>query len=176
MKSSSRAGARGILKSAPSLAVVIQSSFSWLSGSRKMLSSYVSSIETKIVQMDEIVSEAAMNISENAADKLVSLSVAICGSVQVVGKNTQLMETVSSILRESLKRADSGTVMTVELRVANNMELETGWNSTAQQPSEEKDLLGAGFIRLVASSHGGWLNADMENRRITLILPLAGAN
>ncbi len=135
-----------------------------------------SRIKTEIVQMDDIVSEAAMEISENAADKLVSLSVAICGNVQVAGKKTQLMETVSSIFREALKRADSGTVMTVELRVENNMELETTWKFTLQNTSEEKDLPGAGFIRLVASSHGGWLNADMEHGRITLILPMAGAN
>ncbi|MCD4706848.1 MAG: hypothetical protein K8S62_03830 [Candidatus Sabulitectum sp.] len=131
---------------------------------------------TEIVQMDEIVSEAAMDISEDAADKLVSLSVAICGTVEVAGRKSQLSETVSSILREALKKADSGTLMSVELRIENNMEMETSWTSVRQQASEEQDLLGAGFIRLVASSHGGWLSADMENRRITLILPLAGEN
>lgn len=135
-----------------------------------------SHIEAEIVQMDDIVSEAAMNISEGAAVKMVSLSVAICGSVEVAGKKTQLFETVSSILREALKRADPGTVMNVELRVENNMEFETSWNCSEQQISEEQDLLGAGFIRLVASSHGGWLSVDKEHGRITLILPLAGEN
>jgi len=131
---------------------------------------------TEIVQMDEIVSEVAMDISENAAEKLVSLSVAICGSVNVTGNTAQLYETVSSILRETLKRADPGTLMSVELRVQNNMELETRWESANQELPEDQDLLGAGFIRLVASSHGGWLSVDMEYGRITLILPLAGEN
>ncbi len=131
---------------------------------------------TETVHMDEIISEAAMDISENAADKLVSLSVAICGSADVIGNKPQLHETVSSILRETLKRADPGTVMSVELRAQNNMELETRWESVKQHVPEDQDLLGAGFIRLVASSHGGWLSADMENGRITLILPLAGEN
>lgn len=131
---------------------------------------------TEIVQMDEIVSEIAMDISENAADKLVSLSVAICGSVNVAGNKSQLYETVSSILRETLRRADSGTVMSVELKVQGNMELETCWESAKQQLPEDQDLLGAGFIRLVASSHGGWLSVNMEYGRITLILPLAGEN
>ena len=130
----------------------------------------------EIVQMDDLVSEAAMDISEDAADKLVSLSVAICGKTEVRGKRMQLFETVLAILRESLKRADPSTVMTVDLKIENNIELEICWDSSSQHALEEQDLLGAGFIRLVASSHGGWLNTDMEHGRISLILPLAGEN
>ncbi len=132
---------------------------------------------TESVQMDDIVSEAAMNIAEDAAVKLVSLSVAICGSVRIAGREAQLSEIVSSIFRETLKRADPGTVMGIELRVDNNMELESKWESKEhRQVPEEQDLLGAGFIRLVASSHGGWLNVDIEHGSITLILPIAGDN
>ncbi|MCD6587692.1 MAG: hypothetical protein J7K88_03980 [Candidatus Fermentibacteraceae bacterium] len=132
---------------------------------------------TERVQMDDIVSEAAMDIAEDAAVKLVSMSVAICGSVNVSGRKAQLSETVSSIFRETLKRADPGTVMGIELRVDNDMELESKWESKEhRQVSEEQDLLGAGFIRLVASSHGGWLNVDIEHGSITLILPIAGDN
>ncbi|MCK5785509.1 MAG: hypothetical protein KAH54_03005 [Candidatus Sabulitectum sp.] len=128
----------------------------------------------EIVQMDDLVSEAAMDISEDAADKMVSLSVAICDEAEVLGKRSQLFETVLAILRESLKRADPSTVMTVDLKIENNIELEICWDSSRQQVLEEQDLLGAGFIRLVASSHGGWLNTDMEHGSISLILPFAG--
>ncbi len=129
------------------------------------------------VHMDDIVSEAAMSIAEDAAAKLVSMSVAICGSVNVSGRKAQLYETVSSIFREILKKADPGTVMNIELRVDNNMELESKWESKEHhEVSEEQDLPGAGFIRLVASSHGGWLNVDIEHGSITLILPIAGEN
>jgi hypothetical protein len=130
----------------------------------------------EVVQIDDIVSEAAMNISEDAAVKLVSLSVSICGSVKVSGKRSQLWESVSLIFRETLKRSDPGTVMSIELRVENNMELECVWESTKNLLREERDLPGAGFIRLVASSHGGWLNADIEHGSITLVLPVIGEN
>ena len=132
--------------------------------------------QVDIVQMDDIVSTAAMEISEEATDKQVSLSVTICGSVKVAGKEAQLAEAVSSILREALKSADPATLMTVELRIETNMELKVGWNCAEQQLSEEPHLLGAGFVRLVASAHGGWLNVEMEHRQITLILPVAGDN
>jgi len=133
--------------------------------------------ETEPVHMDDVVSEAAMNIAEDAAAKLVSMSVAICGSVYVSGRKAQLSETVSSVFRETLKKADPGTVMSIELRVDNNMELESRWESKEHyEVSEEQDLPGAGFIRLVASSHGGWLNVDIEHGSITLILPIAGEN
>jgi hypothetical protein len=132
---------------------------------------------TEPIHMDDIVSEAAMNIAEDAAVKLVSMSVAICGSVMVSGRKAQLSEIVSSIFRETLKKAESGTVMGIELRVGNNMELESKWESKGhRQVSEDQDLLGVGFIRLVASSHGGWLNVDIEHGSITLILPIAGEN
>ncbi len=130
--------------------------------------------EMEIVQMDDIVSEAAMEISEAAADKQVSLSVGICGRVDISGKKVQLVEMVSSIFREALKRAAPGTVLSVELRIENNMQLETGWSGDDPLPLAEKDILGAGFIRLVASAHGGWLSVNMENESITLILPVAG--
>ncbi len=126
------------------------------------------------ISMDEIVSEASMTISEPAADKMVSLSVAICGSVVVHGREAQLTEAVSSILREALKNADPGTVLGIDLNTEENMELQVSWSSEEGEIKEEENLLGAGFIRLVASSHGGWLNVDMKNKSITLILPLAG--
>lgn len=130
--------------------------------------------EVEIVQMDDIVSEAAMDLSEAAADKMVSLSVGICGRVDIVGKKAQLAETVSSIFREALKRAASGTVLSVELRIENNMQLETGWSGDDPQPQAEEDIMGVGFIRLVASAHRGWLSVNMEEERIILILPVAG--
>lgn len=126
------------------------------------------------ISMDEIVSEASMTISEPAANKMVSLAVAICGSVTIHGRESQLTEAVSSIFREALKNADSGTVMSIDLTSEENMELQVSWSSGESDAKNEENLLGAGFIRLVASSHGGWLNVDMKNRSITLILPLAG--
>ncbi len=137
-------------------------------------SNHHSGIDMEIVQMDDIVSEAAMDISETAAEKLVSLSVGICGRVDVSGKKTQLAETVSSIFREALKRASPGTVLSVEMKIEKNMQLETRWSSDDSQPQAEEDILGVGFIRLVASAHGGWLNVNMERESITLILPVAG--
>lgn len=126
------------------------------------------------VSMDEIVSEASMTISEPAADKMVSLAVAICGNVIIHGRESQLTEAVSSILREALKNADPGTLMRINLTTEENMELQVCWNSGESETKKEANLLRAGFIRLVASSHGGWLNVDLKNRSITLILPLAG--
>lgn len=132
-------------------------------------------MEMEIVHMDDIVSEAAMEISDAAADKQVSLSVGICGRVDIPGKKAQLVETVSSIFREALKRAAPGTVLSVELRIEKNMQLETGWSGdTSSLPQAEEDILGAGFVRLVASAHKGWLSVNMENESITLILPVAG--
>jgi len=128
------------------------------------------------VSMDEIVSEASMTISEPAANKMVSLAVAICGSVIIHGRESQLTEAVSSILREALKNADPGTVMGINLTTEENMELQVSWSSMKSETKNKENLLGAGFIRLVASSHGGWLNVDMNNRSVTLILPLAGDN
>jgi len=129
---------------------------------------------SQTVRMDEIVSEAAMDISEPAADKMVSLSVSICGNVEVKGRNSQLTEAVTSMLRETLKRAKPGTVMSLELRVRGNMELEAGWISEEKAVPGEENLLGTGLTRLIASSHAGWVSEDFENGRITLILPLAG--
>jgi K+-sensing histidine kinase KdpD len=126
------------------------------------------------VRMDEIVSEAAMELSEPAADKMVSLSVSICGSVEVMGRNLQLTEAVTSMLWETLKRADPGTVMSIELRAPGNMELEAGWVNEGKAVTEEENLLATGLTKLIASSHGGWVSEDFESGRITLILPLAG--
>ncbi|MEA3266871.1 MAG: hypothetical protein U9P42_08000, partial [Candidatus Fermentibacteria bacterium] len=75
-----------------------------------------SETDMELVHMDDIVSEAAMEISEAAGDKQVSLSVGICGRVDIPGKKAQLAETVSSIFREALKRAAPGSVLSVELR------------------------------------------------------------
>ena len=144
------------------------------SGTAGQESDHLSEMETEIVHMDDIVSEAAMEISEAAADKQVSLSVGICGRVDIPGKKAQLVETVSSIFREALKRSAPGTVLSVELRIEKNMQLETGWSGDATIPQVEDDILGAGFVRLVASAHKGWLSVNMENESITLILPVAG--
>ncbi len=134
------------------------------------------SLEAEAVEIDDIVSEIAMNISEDAANKMISLSVAICGTVIVSGNKAQLYETVSSILRIALKFAEPGTVMTIQLQVENNIEFIVSWDTKKQQTSEDQDLLGLGFVRLVASSHGGWLSEDTANGHITLILPIAGEN
>ncbi len=134
------------------------------------------STEAEVVEMDDIVSEISMNISDDAANKMISLSVAICGTVTVSGRKAQLFETVTSILRIALKLAEPGTVMTIQLQVENNMEFSVSWERKKQETSEDQDLLGVGFIRLVASSHGGWLSEDIANGNITLILPIAGEN
>ncbi len=130
----------------------------------------------KTIQVDDLVSEAAMEIADDAADKMISLSVVIGGSAKVAGKKNQLFEAILSILREALKKADSGTVLLIELKVQKNIEIEINWFSEEQEIFEEQDLLGSGFVRLVASSHGGWVTLDWERRQISLILPLAGEN
>lgn len=154
----------------------IMSVFEEITTNNKTLEEPDFDADAQVVQMDEIVSEVAMGISDDATDKLVSLSVAICGTVEVFGRRTQLFEIVSSILREALKRAESGSVLIVNLTTEQNMELETIWHSDKKPATEEQDLLGAGFIRLVASSHGGWLTVDKEHGFMKLTLPLAGEN
>ncbi len=125
------------------------------------------------IQLDELVSEIAMDMSEIVADKMVSFSLSICGSVIVYGIEEQLSEAISLILKEALKNSTSGSILDVELRAQRNIEFEASWNNTAAD-SFETEILAAGFIRLIASSHGGWLNIDIENGHITLVLPRKG--
>ncbi len=128
------------------------------------------------VFFDEIVSEAAMELSELAADRMVSLSVSIAGDAQTTGSYSQLAEAVTSLLRESLKRAASGSLLIIELSKSRNIELEVRWTSdeSGSDTRTEENLLGTGLTRLIASSHGGWLSEDPEEGRIRLILPKAG--
>jgi len=131
----------------------------------------------EILQLDEIVSEAAMDISEAASDAGVSLSVSICGAVQISGKGPQITEAVSSLLQETLRRSRAGTVMSIDLRVSRNIELEINWagnDSPAANAEKKENLFGTGLTRLIASSHGGWVSEDQKGGRITLILPKAG--
>ncbi len=104
---------------------------------------------------------------------MVSFSLSICGSVIVYGIKEQLSEAISLILKEALKNSASGSILDVELRAQRNIEFEASWNHTAMD-SFESEILAAGFIRLIASSHGGWLNIDIENGHITLVLPRKG--
>lgn len=129
------------------------------------------------VHLDEIVSEAAMDISEAASDNSVSLSVSICGAVLTRGNSSQLREAVASMLEEALRRSARGTVMSIELRLSRNIEIEIGWSSDDdydQTLRSEDDHFGTGLTRLIASSHGGWVSEDQKEGRITLILPKAG--
>lgn len=128
------------------------------------------------VCFDEIVSEAAMELSDVAADRTVSLSVSIAGDARTTGSYSQLTEAVTSLLRESLKRAASGTLLTIELSKSRNIELEIRWTTdeSGSETRTDENLLGTGLTRLIASSHGGWLSEDPEEGRIRLILPKAG--
>lgn len=127
-----------------------------------------------LIRIDELVSEAAMEIADTAADRMVSISVNICGSVEIRGRTGQIAEAVSSLLQETLRRSDENTVLTVELRVSRNIELEINWTGEERPGTGDENLLGTGLTRLIASSHGGWVSEDWNEGRITLILPKAG--
>lgn len=129
------------------------------------------------IQLDDIVAEAAMNISEAASGMMVSVSVNICGPVSCTGSRNQLSEAVNSLLRETLRRAGESAVISMELRESRNIELEISWSSNVSGTDtgqKEENLLGTGLSRLIASAHGGWVSEDNNEGRITLILPKAG--
>lgn len=123
------------------------------------------------IELDRMVSEAVMDFAEEAADRLVSVSVNISGQGTVHGNPSQLSEAVASLLQEALRRADPNTVLTVELRAVGNVELELGWTGESAPRAGDENILGTGLTRLIASSHGGWLSEDWNQGRITLILP-----
>ncbi len=133
--------------------------------------------KTEKVCLDDIVAEVAMDITDNASEKMVSLSVSIAGTAEVQGVASQLTEAVTSLLEESLKRAARGTVLFIELKLEQNTELEIRWTGNGEAESRiEETRLGTGLTRLIASSHGGWLSEDLEKEEIRLILPRSGEN
>ena len=121
------------------------------------------------IQLDVLVSDAAMDISDQASDRMVSVSVNLCGPVETAGNPSQMAEAVGSLLKETLKRA-------IELRESDNIELEINWTGERKPGTGDENLLGTGLTRLIASSHGGWVSEDWEEGRIKLILPAAGDN
>ncbi len=133
--------------------------------------------KTERVQLDDIVAEAAMNISEAASRRMVSVSVNTCGTVHCTGSRNQLTEAVNSLLRETLRRAGENAVISMELRETRNIELEICWSGSrtgTDAKQNDENLLGTGLTRLIASAHGGWVSEDNNEGRITLILPKAG--
>jgi signal transduction histidine kinase len=133
-----------------------------------------SSRATANISLDGIVSEEAMALAEQAAEKSVSLSVSLCGDVTIAGNPEQMKEAVSSMLFETLRRTAPGGVVTVQLTDSETIQLQTGWTAGENQPVPDENLLGTGLLRLIASSHGGWVSIDAEKRRMTLNLPPAG--
>lgn len=129
---------------------------------------------TRRIMLDRIVAEAAMEISDFAADRMVSISVNICGEVETRGNPSQIAEAVNSLLQETLRRSDGNTVLSIELRESENIELEINWTGEQKPGTGDENLLGTGLTRLIASSHGGWVSEDWNQGRITLILPGAG--
>ena len=133
-------------------------------------------IHAETIQLDELVSDAAMDISDTASDRMVSVSVNICGPVEASGNPSQMAEAIGSLLQETLKRASENTVLFIELRKSDNTELEINWTGERKPGTGDENLLGTGLTRLIASSHGGWVSEDWDEGRITLILPAAGDN
>lgn len=131
-------------------------------------------IPAERIQLDVLVSNSAMEISDAASDRMVSVSVNICGPVEASGNPSQIAEAIGSLLQETLKRASENTVLSIELREPDNIELEINWTGERKPGTGNENLLGTGLTRLIASSHGGWVSEDWDEGRIILILPAAG--
>jgi hypothetical protein len=94
--------------------------------------------------------------------------------VEVSGNSSQIAEAVLSLLNQTLKRSGENTVLSLELRESDNIELEIIWTGEHQPDAGDENLLGTGLSRLIASSHGGWVSEDLNEGRVTLILPKPG--